>query len=66
MASGLSTHQNHGLYCSPKCKPLHKTTEKPKKYYGVNFKEWQQMMPFWLTKLEMQMFISIDPHIPKK
>ena len=38
--------------------------EKPGKFTGVNFKEWQQRVFFWLTTLGLQKFTSEDTPVP--
>ncbi|XP_070040154.1 uncharacterized protein [Nicotiana tomentosiformis] len=35
-----------------------------RKFFGVNFKGWQQRVFFWLTTLGMQKFTSQDPPVP--
>ena len=35
--------------------------EKPEKFNGLNFKRWQQKMLFYLTTLNLAMFLTEDP-----
>ena len=37
--------------------PIHHG-EKPKKFNGLNFKRWQQMMLFYLTTLNLARFLT--------
>ncbi|KAF3671806.1 hypothetical protein FXO38_06417 [Capsicum annuum] len=42
-------------------------TEKPKKFAGIDFKRWQQMMFFYLTTLCLQRLTSEDaPEVPEE
>ena len=41
--------------------------EKPGKFFGIDFKRWQQKMFFYLTTLCLQKFIKEDvPDLPDK
>ncbi|XP_070054154.1 uncharacterized protein [Nicotiana tomentosiformis] len=40
------------------------TAETLGKFFGANFKGWQQRVFFWLTTLGMQKFTSEDPPVP--
>ncbi|XP_070055477.1 uncharacterized protein [Nicotiana tomentosiformis] len=41
-------------------------SEKPKKLFGIDFKQWQQKMFFYLTTLSLQKFIKEDvPVLPE-
>lgn len=45
--------------------PAMALAEKPKIFFGVDFKRWQQKMFFYLTTLCLQRFISEDtPEVP--
>lgn len=35
--------------------------EKPEKFFGVDFKRWQQKMLFYLTTLNLSRFLNEDP-----
>ncbi|PHT63914.1 hypothetical protein T459_32212 [Capsicum annuum] len=46
--------------------PTMPPTEKPKKFSGIDFKQWQQKMFFYLTTLCLQWFTSEDaPEVPE-
>lgn len=42
------------------------STEKQEKLYSVNFKNWLEMMFFWLTILRIHRFESEDSHVLKE
>ncbi|PHT77267.1 hypothetical protein T459_20789 [Capsicum annuum] len=46
--------------------PMMAPTEKPEKFFGIDFKWWQQKMSFYLTTLCLQWFTSEDaPEVPE-